>query len=113
MDLMQYIDLAWIALAPFLVKRRFWLKTTLFILACFLMLRFQIELMEVVGFSNGFFDILDTPLLQRGIITYALFIAGFLILAHFSPASDRYVFIGAAITVFFTAFIASTIVLLL
>ncbi len=113
MDFMQYIDLAWLALVPLLLKRRLWLKTILFILSCFLMLRLQIELMDVIGSANGFFDILDAPLLQRGIITYAVFIAAFLILAHFSPSSDSYVFIGAAITVFFTAFIVSTVLLLL
>jgi hypothetical protein len=109
----DYIDLAWIVLVPFLVRKRLWIKTIFFILACVLMLRFQVELMEVIGFPSGFVGLLDYPLMERGIITYGIFIALFLILTHFSQNEDTYVFMAAAISVFFAAFIVSSIVLVL
>lgn len=109
----EYIDLAWIALVPFLVKKRLWVKTILFILACVLVLRFQVELMDVIGFPNGFVGLMDYPLMNRGLITYAVFIAGFLILTHFSQDEDAYIFMAAAISVFFAAFVVSSIILVL
>lgn len=113
MDFLLYIDFGWIALVPFFVKKRLWIKTILFILACIILLRFQVELMEVIGFTNGFTNLIKMPILERGMITYGIFIALFLVLTHFSQDEDAYVFMAAAISVFFTAFIASTIVLLL
>jgi len=111
--IIEYIDLAWIALVPFLVKKRLWVKTILFIIACVLMLRFQVELMDVIGYPQGFVGLIDYPLMHRGAITYGVFIALFLTLTHFSPNEDAYVFMTAAITIFFAAFIVSTVVLIL
>jgi len=110
---MGYIDLMWIALVPLLVKKRLWIKTILFILACIIVLRFQVELMEVIGFADGLLNFIHYPLLDRGMITYGVFIALFLILTHFSQDEDAYVFMAAAISVFFGAFIVSSIVLVL
>lgn len=112
-QIIEYIDLAWIAFVPLLVKRRLWAKTILFILACVVILRFQVELMEAIGFAGGFVGLIDYPLLDRGMITYGVFIAIFLILTHFSQDEDAYVFMAAAISVFFAAFIVSSVVLVL
>lgn len=111
--IIEYIDLAWLILVPVLVKKRLWLKTILFILACVLILRFQVEFMQAVGFPDGFFTLMDFPLMQRGSITYGIFIAFFLILTHFSQDEDAYIFMAGAISVFFAAFMVSSVVLIL
>lgn len=85
----------------------------MFVLACVLALRLQIELMVEIDYPTGFFPFLDYPLLQRGFIIYGGFTAVFLGLSYLSKEKDHYIYIAAAITVFTIAFCVSSFVMVL
>lgn len=110
---MEWLDLLWVPIGFLVLHKGQRFKTALFVLSCVLTLRLQVELMQDIGFANGFVDLLDFPLLQRGFIVYGAFIAGFMMLSHYSKERDPYIFIAAAITVFFAAFCTSSLVLVL
>ena len=109
----QWLDVGWIFIGLLILHKGQRLKATFFILSCVLALRLQIELMRETGHPTGFLPFLDFPLLERGYITYGIFIALFLILSHYSSKDNPYVYMAAAITVFMVAFCVSTFVLVL
>lgn len=112
-SLIPWLDLIWVPVALLVVERGRKIKTALFAASCVLMLRFQIELLQSVGFPRGIFGLVDMPLLMRGQITYALFVLFFLLMSYWSPGVDKHVHIAASITIFITAFCVSTIVMVL
>ncbi len=95
------------------VERGKWLLTSGFVLACVFMLRLQLELMGAIGLPRGFFGLMDASLYNRGLITYAVFIGLFLILAHLSRGGDKNVHMAASITILILAFCVSSLVMVL
>lgn len=110
---LNWIDLAWVLIALLILHKGQRLKGAIFALLCILALRLQIELMNGIGYPNGFLNILDFPLLHRGFIAYGAFIAVFFSLLHYSREKNHYIYIAAAITVFTIAFCVSSFVLVL
>lgn len=111
--LYHYMDLLWIPVALLLMEKGKRLFTCGFVLSCALLLRLQVELMESIGFHKGFFGLLKGDVFSRGLIVYGLFTLIFLLLAYFSPGSDKNIHIAASITIFFAAFCISTLVMVL
>ena len=111
--LFNYIDLAWVPVALVCLHKGQRLAGVLFVLTCAFGLRLQVELMQSIGYPRGFFHLMDAPLFLRGLVTYSAFILFFLILAYFSPRSDRFVMIAASITVFIAAFCVSSLIMVL
>lgn len=112
-NILNWLDLAWIAVALVAMYRGQRLKAVIFVLSCVLALRLQIELMQAIGFPNGWLGFLDYPLLYRGYIAYGVFTALFLSLMNLSRERDHFIFMAAAITVFTIAFCVSTFVMVL
>ena len=109
----QWIDLLWLPLGWFAVAPKFRWLTLGFIAACLLMLRMQIELMVYTGYESGILPFMTSNVQTRGLVTYSVFIALFLILANFSGRSQKVVFMSASITVFIAAFLVSTLLMVL
>lgn len=112
-EIMDWIDLAWVPITALAVHKGQRFKAVMFVLCCVLTLRLQLELMDEIGYPKGILPFMDQPLMERGLITYSAFIAVFLILSHYSRESDGYVYIAAAITVFMIAFCVSSFILIL
>jgi hypothetical protein len=112
-DIMDWLDLAWVVIALLAVHKGQKIKAVMFVLSCVLTLRLQLELMEEIGYPKGLLPFMDYPLMERGFITYSFFIALFIILSHYSRESDGYVYMAAAITVFMIAFCVSSFILIL
>lgn len=110
---MDWLDLAWVPLALLIMPKGQKIRTVCFILLCVFALRLQIELMNEIGYPRGFLQLLNYPLLERGMIAYGTFIAIFMCLLHYSREKDPYVFIAASITVFIVAFCISSFILVL
>ena len=107
----QWIDLLWFPLAWFAVhKGQRWI-TFVFLAACSLMLRMQAELMSDIDRSHGILQFLGGDAFQRGLFVYGLFIMVFLVLTHYSPNTRGFIMIGAALSMFIMAFIASMIIM--
>ena len=114
MDLLvNWLDFLWILVALLLLRKGQKLKGILFILACMLALRLQVELMTEIGYSEGFLTFLTAPALYRGYIVYGVFIGLFLLLAHVSKERNAFVYLAAGISVFTFAFVVSTGVMFL
>lgn len=111
--LLPWLDFLWLPLSFLILRKNQWGKALFLILGCIFTLRMQVELMDVVGQPNGFFNFMTWPALIRGYVVYGFFILGFLILARWSREKDPYVFIAASITVFMAAFCVSTFVMIL
>lgn len=110
---LNWLDFLWIPLALIFLRKDQKLKGVLFILVCMLALRLQVELMLEAGFSTGFFNFLNMPVLYRGYIIYGIFILGFLGLGHISREQNSFVYMAAGISVFIFAFIVSIAVMFL
>lgn len=111
--LYPWLDLLWIPLAVVAVERGKRFLTIGFVLACVLMLRLQMELMHSIGQPYGFFGFMTTSIYDRGLVTYGIFIALFLLLAHFSRGGDKNVHVAASITILIAAFCVSSLIMVL
>lgn len=109
----NYIDLIWVPVALVALHKGHRLLGALFAASCSFVMRLQIELMQAIGHGNGFFHWMHTGLYLRGLITYGVFILLFFMLAHFSPRTDRFVFVAASITIFILAFCVSSAIMVL
>ena len=111
--LIHWLDFLWIPFAFLVLKKHQKWKGVLFILACMLTLRLQVELMTEIGYENGILPFLESNVLYRGFVTYGVFIAGFLALGHVSKESNSFVYLAAGISVFTVAFVVSTLIMAL
>jgi len=109
----SWLDLFWFPMALLIVNKGQRIKAAVFVFACVFILRLQVELFEELGAVRGFLNILETPLLHRGYITYSVFICSYLVLAHLSPRVNPFVFMAASITIFITAFCVSSVIMVL
>ena len=111
--LLHRLDFLWIPLAfLFLHKEQKW-KGVLFILACMLTLRLQVEFFVENGTETGLMPFLNSNVLYRGYIIYGLFIVGFLGLGHISKKTDPFVYLAAGISVYTVALCVSSLVMTL
>lgn len=108
----QWLDLVWLLIAPVLVHPGQRLKVLGFVFVCLLMLRLQVELAETMGFAKGVTGWFTWAPMFRGYVVYGIFIALFLLLSYFSPRSGA-IYLAASLTIFFMAFLVSTIVLII
>ena len=114
-NILNYIDLIWIPIVFFAVGKRHRFYAVGFVIACAFMLRMQYELLEEWGFGEEGFPnmLLDSNPFIRGIITYSVFNGLFTVLSLYSKKTDPIIYMAAAISIFFMAFIISSIVMCL
>lgn len=111
--LIQWLDLIWLPVGLFVVHKGQRICTASYFIGCALMMRMQIELMASIGYANGILPLLTSSLFMRGLVVYTIFHVLFLIMAYFSPRSDKHVMLSATISIFFAAMFVSMIVMLL
>ena len=110
--IVQWIDLLWLPLAWFIVKKHQRLIMMCFLVSCMTMLRMQAELMDSIGYSNGFITGAHINAFQRGIITYTFFYFGIMLIFAYSPFQEQTSLASWAIATFFAAFFVSSIVMI-
>lgn len=110
---LNYIDLIWLPIGLLIVHKEQRLVTVAFFIACFIMMRLQIEMMVSLGYPTGFLPLLKFPVQNTAIITYMLFYAGFLAVSYWSPGGNKHIFLAASISIFFAALFTSMILMLL
>jgi len=111
--LLQYVDLIWLPIGFFAVhKEQRWIAVAFFI-ACFIMMRLQIEMMVSLGFDTGFLPLITWHVQKTALIVYTLFYVGFLAIAHWSPGSNKHIFLAASISIFFAAMLTSMVIMVL
>ena len=107
------LDALWLPLALVCVYRSQRLKAVGFVLLCMLTMRLQIELVETTGFKTGFTGLWKWPLLFRGYCVYGAFTTLYLILSRLSPRTSGAIYLAATLSIFFMAFVVSSIVLII
>lgn len=108
-----YIDLIWVPIALIVVhkEQRGW--TIGFLLCGMIMMRMLIELIESTGYPTGILPFLHASAFQRGLAVYSVFYMLFMILAYYSPKTDKHVFMSGAISMFILASVICTLVMVL
>ncbi len=109
----EWLDVVWVGIAPLILHRGQRLKAMIFALLCVIVLRLQVESLEQVGVRHGLSGLFHWPLLTRGFVVYGIFNLVYLILSRLSPATRGPIYLAATLSIFFMAFVASTIVLLI
>lgn len=110
---LPYLDLFWVPLALAVVHPEQRIKAVVFALCCAGMLRLQVEMMDQIGYPQGFFGWWDWSLLHRGMAGYGVGMALYLLMARLSPRTDVFVMIAASITVFIAAFCVTSAMMVL
>lgn len=105
--LYQWIDIIWLPITWFSVHKPHRIYALLFVVTCILTLRTQVELMQVIGFEGGMTPLMKSPAFDRGLILYSIFIAIYLVMAHFSPRTTTAIFIAASVSLYILAFCIS------
>ena len=111
--LLQYIDLIWLPIGFLAVHKEQRLVTIAFFISCFLMMRLQVEMMVSLGFETGFLPLIKWHVQNTALVVYMLFYVAYLAIAHWSPGSDKHIFLAASISIFFAALFTSMIIMLL
>ena len=109
----QWLDLIWLPIGLFVVNKEQRLWVLGFFVGCMLMMRMQVELMDVTGYPTGFIQLLSSTALDRGLVIYSIFYVLYLILAHYSPNTKGPIFVAGSISIFFMAFFTSSIIMVL
>lgn len=113
LNIIDWIDFLWIPVAVFVVKGTNKMFALMFVMLCIIFLRLQVELIDSTGFSTGLTGKIDTPPYIRGLITYSVCIALFLMLSCFSNRTHSYVYIAATISIFVFVFVLSLVIMAL
>ncbi len=108
-----WLDVIWIPVAALAVNAGQRLKAVAFVILCMLVMRLQIEIVESTGFRKGFTGLWDMSLYHRGLLTYGIFITIYLLLSYFSPYTKGVIYLAASISIFFMAFLVSSIVMII
>ncbi|NCC22718.1 MAG: hypothetical protein EOM26_09700 [Alphaproteobacteria bacterium] len=104
----HWIDLIWLPLTWFVVVKEHRFYALGFVLACIFSLRLQYELLVTMhAEEEGLFGIIAMDPFARGLVTYGFFVFGFLVLSHYSPRTGGVIYMAAAISLYFAAFIVS------
>lgn len=109
----EWVDLLWLPIALLVVHKGQRVEAGAFVLICILVMRLQIEILESTGFSKGFTGLLDSSVYNRGLVVYGIFIMLYLVLSYFSPRTRGAIYLAASLSIFFMAFVASTIAMVI
>ena len=111
--LLNYIDFIWLPVGLFVVHKEQRLVTAAFFIACFIMMRLQIEMMHAIGFPTGILPLIKYPVEITGMVVYMVFYIFFMAMAYWSPRTQKHIFLAASISIFFAAMTASMVIMLL
>lgn len=109
----QWIDLAWIPVVLALVHKGQRLLALGFMGANIVMMRLLVELMVTIDYPFGILPLLDYHIFYRGLVIYSVIYFLYVLIAMFSPRSEKVVFMAASISLFFLATFAFTLVMVL
>lgn len=109
--ILQWIDLIWLPVALLIVHKDQRLLSVAFMTIAFVMMRLQVELMDYIGYPNGLFNVIKSPVLYRSQIVYSLSYAFYIVLSFYSPGSRGAVHMLGALGIFFATFVVSSLIM--
>lgn len=110
---LQWIDLAWLAMAFLIARRdqRGWVVA--FFLGSMVMMRLLAELMASIGHPFGLIGFMNASVHTRGLIIYSLAYVGYIAFIRYSPNARGTLLMAASIAFFFGAFFTTALVMVL
>ena len=111
--ILTWIDVIWLPIAFFVVHKDQRWMTLAFFLSCFFIMRLQIEMLVSLGYPTGFLPLIKWPVQYTGLGVYSLFYAAYILMAYFSPGSNKHIFLAASISIFFAAILTSMVFMVL
>lgn len=106
----NWLDILWIPFAVAIVHKGQIIKASAYIIVCMMVMRLQIQIIDMMGYNTGVTGWLDWPAIVRGYVVYGFFIGLFLLLSYLSPYTKGAIYLAASLTLFFIAFTISSIV---
>jgi len=111
--ILQWIDLIFLPLTLFAVKKDQRIVSAAFIIFCMITMRMQVELINSTGYGSGFLGLMKWDAFSRGIVTYSFFYIFYIIITIYSPNTKSWILSAAALSLYFAAFFTSIIIMLL
>ncbi|MGE4313390.1 MAG: hypothetical protein AB7E85_03865 [Pseudobdellovibrionaceae bacterium] len=108
---LPFADAAFLPIAALMARKGHKIFACLFVLSCMITLRLQRDMIYSTGHFQGFTGWLSSDVFYRGMIVYAAFISLFMVLSYYSPGTRWSVYIAASLSIFFMAFVASTVMM--
>jgi len=109
-----WIDVLWLLAAFILVHPGQRMMSALFVGLSMVMMRLMVELMDFIGYPNGFFGIMPQyNAFDRGLLVYSAYYVLFFVMAHYSPGSRGPIFMAASISMFFMALFTTIVAMVL
>jgi len=110
---LSWIDLLWLPLAFFTVRKdqRLWVLG--FFLSCMAMMRLEIEFITSMGYKTGVLHLSAFTPEARALGVYTVVYAIYLALALFSPYAKGVILMGSSLSLFFGAMIVSLFLMVL
>ena len=108
----QWLDLFWIPIVFLVLPKHQWVEALVVIICSVIMMRFQIELVEDLGFEEGFTGFLDFDPYKKALVTYSIIIMAYIVGMLILNKHNWRAHLVLSFSVFFNAFIISSIVLL-
>lgn len=107
----QWLDLLWLPIPFLILPKHQWLEAFIVMICSSVMMRFQVELVEELGYKNGLTGYLPFDPYNKALITYSIIIALYIILMLILNKYNWRAHIVLSFSIFFNAFIISSIVL--
>lgn len=108
---LHWIDLIWLPIGMFALHKDHRAWGAAFFIACMIMMRLQVELIESTGFEKGFTGLVNMDVHSRGQLTYTVFYILYIVLAVYSPGTKGTIFMAATLSLFFGAMLTSMVVM--
>ena len=109
----QWVDFLWLPAALLIVHKHQRLFVLAFILISLLTFRTQVELMQAIGYDTGILNLMKSSVYNRGLIIYSVIFGLYLILAYYSPGTQKVIFFAASLSIYILAFCFSMIMMTL
>lgn len=109
--ILNWIDLIWLPIGLVALRKQHRAWGAAFFIACMIMMRLQVELIQSTGFENGFTGFVQMDVHVRGQIVYTLFYILYIVLAVYSPGTKGTIFMAATLSLFFGAMLTSMVVM--
>ena len=108
-----WIDVLWVIPVLWIARPKQRVLSALFMLSSMVMMRMQADMMGWIGFPNGLIGLMPYHVFMRGLVIYSIIYLVFILFLRFAPGSRGSLLLATTLTLFFAAFFASSLIMVL
>ncbi len=109
----QWIDIIWLPIVYLCVAKQHRMLSLGFVVCSVILIRLITETMLHIGYGFGIMGFLTWHVHTRGLLISGLFYTIFLCYAHFAKKTEKIIFFGVTLTLFFMIFLFGSLIMLL